>query len=399
MKSFRTIAFGIAAVAASGLMTPFSAASANPRWSPQRSRQSRSVQPRQIERGFQTVEVTGTGETLEKAQNNAKMNALTTVAGMALKSKVKVLDDGMQTKLSEEHIAASAGLIGSYENLETKRKNGLFTVKAKVTVYSEKLLETVIFEQDGTSKPGTVDIGSDIESIREDMTRYLVSYMLDYCRIWSISAREIIPDYDKTGRPVLHVNFYWGTTPERYGMYLQRLRRALLKVGAKETTERMRGYYPLKIVVDPSEKSNEGGDPPGSRGWTYFWLPDKYLEAERVFDDELGKYGYKMTVELLDAGGTVIRTRELFCTFYGYNGNPEPRVRYGFLMGPLPGNHQLSAYKRKFHIDFTGFSGSAEMLKVKKVRAKVGPVKKIREKGRAFPQFWGGQLRWGWVEH
>ena len=102
-----------------------------------------------------------------------------------------------------------------------------------------------------------------------------------------------------------------------------------------------------------------------------------------------------MTVELLDAEDTVIQTKELFCSFNA----PAPRVRYGFLMRPLPGNHQVSAYKRKFHIDFTGFSGSAEMLKVKKVRAKVGPVKKVREKGRHFAgDWWVLKLYWDWVE-
>ena len=87
MKSFRTLAFGLAVVvAASSLMTSVYASPATAKkGSRKSSRQSIAVPPKPGKNELQTVQVTGTGDTLEKAQNDAKMNALTTVIARNLR--------------------------------------------------------------------------------------------------------------------------------------------------------------------------------------------------------------------------------------------------------------------------------------------------------------------------
>ena len=160
---------------------------------------------------FITVTVTGSGETLEQARQNAKKNALTGVVGRV----TTLWKNGDTVETKSEYIVDSAGLIIQYKELSQKEENGIFTVKAEVTVFSEELLEAVVF---GVERPKSVDVtvGSDLEQAREDMTKYIASYLLDYCRIWSIQVKEIIPEYTKDGKPVLYVNCYFGTTPQRH---------------------------------------------------------------------------------------------------------------------------------------------------------------------------------------
>lgn len=349
------------------------------------ARNSRST-PEKVMTRFITVTVEGSGETLALAQKNAKDNALTEVVGRALKGKTKILENGDKVKITREFLAASAGYISSYKELSRKNENNVFVVKAEVIVYQDKLYEAVVF---GGSKEeeGEFELGGDEEILREEMTRYIVAYMVDYCRIWKIQAKQIIPEHDSDGKPILHVNFYYGTTPQLYNMYLKRLRQAMAKINARENYGKNHNeFWPLKIVTNPGAKSPS---------WTSFMLPKKYLEEEHVFDREIEKYGYKLTVELLSAENEVIYSEVIGETFYFYNDTPIPRVRYGLVLEPLRGEGKKSSFRCKFTMSFNNFADRSEMLKVKKVRAKLEPVKKVREKGLQFKQY---SFKWGWYE-
>ena len=347
---------------------------------------------------FITVTVTGSGETLEQAQQNAKKNALTEVVGRVIKDKTTLLENGGEVDIKSEYIAASAGLISRYQELSQKKENGIFIVKAEVTVFSEELLEAVVF---GVEKPSMVDVtvGSDLEQAREDMTKYIVSYLLDYCRIWSIQVKEIIPEYTKDGKPVLYVNCYFGTTPQRHTIYHKRLAKALEKVGfkrAKYSHELKRKYCPVKILIRPDRVNHR--DDRNSYAW--YWGDPKFMEPVKVYEEELNKYAYKLTFEFLSEDDEVIATHEFGRGFSSFGGNvPAPCWQEGYTLWPLQGKTFYSAaYRRKFYLTFSDFADSSEMLKVKKVRTKVELVERVREKTLTVRDNWGEMIFGEWFE-
>ena len=351
---------------------------------------------------FITVTVTGSGETLEQAQQNAKKNALTEVVGRAIKEKTNLLEDGDNVEIKSEYIAASAGLISRYQELSQKKENGIFVVKAEVTVFREQLLEAVVF---GVEKPSPVNVkvGSDFEQAREDMTKYLVSYFIDYCRIWSIQVKEIIPEYTKDGKPVLYVNCYLGTTPQRHTLYHNRLAKALAKVGfkrAKYSHDLERKYCPVKILIRPDKVTSRWYD---RNSYAWYWGDPKFMEPLKVYEEEWNKYAYKVTFEFLSEDDEVIATHEFgrgFSSFY--NNVPAPEWREGYTLRPLVGKDggASAAYRRKFYLVFSDFADASEMLKVKKVQAKIEPVKIVREKALTVHFSWPGEIKLGqWFEH
>ena len=104
------------------------------------------------------------------------------------------------------------------------------------------------------------------------------------------------------------------------------------KVKAREISGKQR--YDDRIYQALSIVTNPGAQTPV---WTRFLLEKKYLEDMRVFNGEFEKYGYKLTVELLDAEGEVIRTEVVGGKFYSYNLTPEPaRGRLELRCGALP---------------------------------------------------------------
>ena len=356
--------------------------------SARRSRRQQKNTPQKVMTRFVTVTVEGSGETLALAQKNAKDNAIAKVVGQALKGKTQILESGDTAKVTSEYVSAAAGFISDYQELSRKKEGNIFVVSAKVTVYQDKLYEAIVFKSDETAQDN-IELGNSDETIREDMTRFIVSYMIDYCRIWRIQAQQIIPEVDAKGNPVLYVNFYFGSTQELYNMYFNRLRQAMAKVKAREIYGNKRFdrkmYQTLSIVTNPGAQTPV---------WTRFLLEKKYLEDMRVFNGEFEKYGYKLTVELLDADGEVIRTEVVGGQFHSYNLTPEPA--WGRLeLLPLRGEEKKSSLRSKFQMAFTNFSDKSEMLKVKKVRAKLEPVKRRRENALEFRQHF---IKWGWYE-
>ena len=194
----------------------------------------------QIQSKFITVKVSGSGETLVLAQKNAKDNALTEVVGMALRSDNIVLENKDRVEIISKIHAASAGYIGAYKELScSKTKDGIFKVTALVTIYNDKLLDGFITKQDNSIISATDNsdlLSSDEERRRDDMNQYIVSYMIDYCRIWQAVPVKMFPEYDNNDNAVLHVNFYWGTTVKAYNQYLSRLRKAMQRINVRETT-------------------------------------------------------------------------------------------------------------------------------------------------------------------
>ena len=353
-----------------------------------RSRRQQKNTLQKVMTRFVTVTVEGSGETLALAQKNAKDNAIAKVVGQALKGKTQILESGDTAKVTSEFVSAAAGFVSDYQELSRKKEGNIFVVSAKVTVYQDKLYEAIVFKSDETAQDN-IELGNSDETIREDMTRFIVSYMIDYCRIWKIQAKQIIPEVDAKGNPVLYVNFYFGSTPALYNMYLKRLRQAMSKVKAREISGKQR--YDDRIYQILSIVTNPGAQTPV---WTRFLLEKKYLEDMRVFNGEFEKYGYKLTVELLDAEGEVIRTEVVGGQFHSYNLTPEPA--WGRLeLLPLRGEEKKSSLRSKFQMAFTNFSDKSEMLKVKKVRAKLEPVKRRREKALEFRQYF---IKWGWYE-
>ena len=347
-----------------------------------------------IQSKFITVKVTGSGETLALAHKNAKDNAITEVVGMALRSENVVLENSDRVQIISKIHAASAGYIGAYKELNCRKtKDGIFKVTASVTVYNDKLLEGVITKKDTAAVLGTNDhsdlLGTDEERRRDDMTQYIVSYMLDYCRIWQAVPVKLFPEYDSNGKTVLYVDFYWGTTQQVYQQYLSRLHQAMQRINARETVwnhrKHVKHFYPLKVCRNPGKKNPQ---------WTTYLIPLKFVDIPSI-EKELDKYGYKITFDLLSQDNKLIRQEVIGGSFYGYNGTPEPAVRYAFLLRPLIGGGGPAKLRAKFKMSFKNFSDTSEMLKVKKIKVKIQPVKKIHEKTIPFRQH---VIKWGWNE-
>ena len=82
-------------------------------------------------------------------------------------------------------------------------------------------------------------------------------------------------------------------------------------------------------------------------------------------------------------------------SFYGYNGTPEPAVRYAFLLRPLVGSGGPEKMRAKFRMSFKNFSSAEEMLKVKNIKVQIQPVRKSQEKAVTFKQY---MIKWGWYQ-
>ena len=346
---------------------------------------------------FITVTVTGSGETLEQARQDAKKNALTGVVGRV----TTLWKNGDTVEIKSEYIVDSAVLISQYKELSQKEENGIFTVKAEVTVFSEELLEAVVFGVERL-KSENIPLENLIEQPQKDMTQYIVSYLLDYCRIWSIQVNEIIPEYTKDGKPVLYVNCYFGTTPQRHTIYHKRLAKALAKVGfkrAKFSHELHDKYCPVKILIRPDRVTSRWYD---RDSYAWYWGDPKFMEPVKVYVGEFDKYAYKLTFEFLSEDDEVIATHEFgrnFGTFY--SNVPGPQWRDGaYTLIPLVGKDggDSAAYRRKFYLTFSDFADSSEMLKVKKVRTKVELVKIVREKALTVRNDWGEMTFGEWFE-
>ena len=293
----------------------------------------------------------------------------------------------------------SADLIAKFDETGTSNENGIYAVTANVTVHGEKLLEAVTFGNDSAELDKEMQearLGSDIEETREKMTKYVSSYMLDFCRIWSITVKELIPGHDNNGQSILQANCYFGTSPAKYQMYISRLNNAMARMGGKRAPykhELYKNFNSLDYIVNPdAQKPN----------WTIIWLPKKYFENERAFDAEFQKWGYKITVKLLDEAGDVIKTQDLGFQFYGYNNLPFPGRPAGsmgsYRLFPLKGEHKDWCYRTKCNFTFNDFASSEEMLKVKKMLVSVEPVKKVREPLLDFRQYLNKDMKWGWIE-
>ena len=350
---------------------------------------------------FATVTVDGSGETLAQARQDAKKNALSAVVGRALKEKTNILEVGDDVTVTSEFIAASAGLIANYKELSRKKENDVFAVKAQVTVYREKLYESIVFGPD-TKKSVDIELGSDLETAREEMTQYIVSYLIDYCRIWSLQVKDIIHEYDNNGKPVLYANCYLGTTPVRYSLYVKRLEAALKRVGFNQADynyDLNKDFSAIRVLRSPDNTPYAHN----RSAWIWFWGPKKYMEAVRVYEDELDKYGYKVTFEMLSEDDEVIATSVIGRNFSSFYSNvPAPEWRDGsYSLRHLQGKtHSSAAYRQKMLFKFSGFTSADDMLKVKKIRTKIKPVKKVREKTLAFPGNWVQNLTFGkWYEY
>ncbi len=88
----------------------------------------------QQKRGFVTVQVTGKGETLELAREDAKRNALARVVGEAIKARTDITENGDDAQVFSQYIAASAGFIAKFDETATANETGIFSVTANVTV-------------------------------------------------------------------------------------------------------------------------------------------------------------------------------------------------------------------------------------------------------------------------
>ena len=223
--------------------------------------------------------------------------------------------------------------------------------------------------------------------------------MLGSCQIWEVVPQGIIPATNKQGKPVLHVNFWWGTTQVRYHDYLGRLCNALVRLGAKEAPfkdEYAKDNISVQFCATPNAPGNEFGDRfhPG-KGWVHFWLPKKMLNTEDEFNQELSQFGYKITVEFLDDKGEVVRTEIVAVEFYAYNALPFPRARYGLKLNPLYSDVRKKAcYQRPFHLTFENFSTPEEFARFKQVRARLEVVRKDQEPHLKFQQ---NTVKWEWV--
>ena len=355
-------------------------------------------------RGFQTVKVTGKGETLEKAREDAKTLALAQVVGEAVRARTEVKEENDKASVLSQILTASAGFIAKFEELSTANNDGIFSVTANVTVYSEKLLEAVTFGNSSAEVDKEMQeakVGSDIEETREKMTRYISSYMLDYGRIWNVTVKELLPGYDNKGQAILQVNGYFGTTPEKYRMYIARLNRALGRIGAKQAEpkhELHRNFIPVYYCIRPDNQSN--GDY-GGKGWAYLWLAKKFLEEPRSFEDEFKKYGYKFTFQLLDEDGEIIKTHEEGFFFSPMCPFPIPRERYGLGLVALLNEHRKTCFRRKCNFTFKDFASSEDMLRVKRIAVQIDTVKMVREPTLKFHQYFHRDttMHWGWIEH
>ena len=358
------------------------------------------------QRGFLTVKVTGKGETLEQAREDAKKVALAQVVGEAVQVRTEVKEENEKATVLSQILSASAGFIAKFDEIDAANNNGIFTVTANVTVYSEKLLEAVTFGNSSAEvdkEMQAAKVGSDIEETREAMTRFICAYLLDYGRIWTLTAKELMPGYDNNGQPVLQVNGYFGTSPAKYQMYTARLNRALARIGAKQASynrELGKTHYNVYYCIRPDNQSN---DLEGRSGWTALWVSKKFLEPPDSFGKEFEKYGYKFTYQLLDENGEVVLTKEEGFYFdRGMNTDfPRPCKRYGLRLVPLVNENRKTCYRRKCHLTFQGFASSEDMLRVKKVVVFVETVKRVREPALKFHQYTnrGTMIGWGWIEH
>ena len=365
--------------------------------------QQRKPAAQQQARGFVTVQVTGKGETLELAREDAKKNALARVVGEAIKARTDVTENGDDAQVISQYISASAGFIAKFDETGTADDDGIFTVTANVTVYGEKLLEAVTFGNDSIEAAKEMQqarLGSDLEATREAMTKYITSYMLDYCRIWSVTVNKLIPDYDNNGQPVLYVNGRFGTTPAKYQMYTKRLDNALAHVGAKKTAGKYENYQTHNALTYCRKPDTQKKDD----FWSKLWISKKYMEPLQAYFEEFKKWGYLFTAKLLDENGGVIQEPQVGIFFHGYNCLPFPGGAGGsssdLRLHPLPGEHTASCYSRKIHFAFKDFASAEEMLKVKRVVFLVEPVRMSRHSLVKFHQYLSntGVAGWGWVE-
>ena len=140
----------------------------------------------------------------------------------------------------------------------------------------------------------------------------------------------------------------------------------------------------------------------------YLWIPKKFLETPWAFINEFDKYGYKMTVKLLDENGNTICSQQFgFVLVNCYVGLPYPGhyQHNAFFLAALKGESTATCYRRKCNITFTNFASSEDMLKVKRLVAFVEPVKKVREPTLRFVQWMDHHkydhkyMGWGWYEH
>ena len=230
-------------------------------------------------------------------------------------------------------------------------------------------------------------------------SQQICQLMLGYCQIWEVVPEGIIPATNKQGKPVLHVNFWWGTPQGRYHDYLGRLCNDLIRLGAKEAPfkdEYIKDNVSIQFCVNPNAPDNVFGDRyhPG-KGWVHFWLPKRLLNTEDELVQEFSRYGYKITVEFLDDKNEVLRTEIVAVDFYAYNSQPFPRARYGLKLYPLYSDGKKRAlYQRPFHLTFEDFSAPEEFANFKQVRARLEVVRKDQEPDLKFQQY---VVKWDWI--
>ena len=99
-------------------------------------------------RGLQTVTVTGRGESLEQAREDAKRNALEQVLGETIKGRSDMTENGDKAGALPQFISADGGFIAKFDETGTSNEDGMYAVTANVTVNGEKLLEAVTFGND-----------------------------------------------------------------------------------------------------------------------------------------------------------------------------------------------------------------------------------------------------------
>lgn len=391
------------------MLCAFAQGTARPRNRSQNQTRSATQQSRapQQHSGFQAVAVIGKGETLEAAREDAKRNALVTVVGEAIKARTDIREDGDNATVVSQFLAASAGFISKFAETSTGQEDGIFVVKANVTVYSDKLLEAVTFgnsSEEADKEMQEARVGSDIEATREALTKFICSYMLDYCRIWSITVNKIIPDYDNNGQPVLYVNGRFGTTPAKYQMYTRRLDRALARIGAKKARWDFKNYKTHNALsycqnLDTQKKHND------NEFWTWLWISKKYMEPLQAYFSEIEKWGYLISMKLLDENGEVVKESQMGITFYNPSTVPYPSgvagSRSDLRLRTLHGEHTDSCYSRKIHFVFKEFASSEEMLKVKRAVFFVEPVRQSKHPLVKFHQYLGkpnNDAGFGWAD-
>jgi hypothetical protein len=119
-----------------------------------------------------TVEVTGEGESLDAAHDDATRQAIMQVAGEYIDTKrlvvLKIDDERLSEMLSEKIISYSNGFVEKVEPISSENKAGLFYFRAKITIKTEPLVDKLAGMDISTKSvsPAPIDTLTIIQRLR-----------------------------------------------------------------------------------------------------------------------------------------------------------------------------------------------------------------------------------------